>query len=118
MKRIDLTFSIWIFIWFLVYLSHVVSLSPKFAILVALFFNIEIARRILANHPPLYKVGMFLGINVIIKFIPLWITWNDDISVKDIVATFVLFTVYLIWLNLNKTNMQQVYDKMVMYFSS
>lgn len=117
MKRIDLVFSVWIFVWFMVYLLQLIPFSPKFVILVALFFNIEIFRRILANHPPPCKVSMFLVVNVIIKLIPLWITWKDDISAKDIVATFVLFIIYLAWMNINKTNLQEVYDAIVRYYS-
>ncbi len=116
MKRIDLVFSVWIFLWFLAYLVHLVPISPKFAILLALVFNIWIFARILAQCPRISQVALYIAINALIKFIPLWYTWNDTITLYDIVATFALFFVYLLWLAYNNTCLTHVYDKVVSLF--
>jgi len=39
---------------------------------------------------------------IILKIIPLYTIWNTKINSNDLIMTFVLFSIYIIWIFFNK----------------
>lgn len=47
----------------------------------------------------------FIIINTLIKVAPLYYLRNEPIMMKDIIFTILLFTIFIIWLHLNRQNL-------------
>jgi Ca2+/Na+ antiporter len=48
---------------------------------------------------------------MILKLIPIYTIWNEKITRKDIIATFILFMIYLAWILLNKKSIFEITEK-------
>lgn len=111
--RFDLTYSYWIYVWYLLYIFHIISYNPKVFIIIALFLNsIYIFFMIYYKNYLLY-IFLFIIVNLIIKVIPLWTIRNTSIKFKDIIAGTCLYMIYLWWLwinnDLNKNFFSNIY---------
>ena len=102
MENIALIFSYWIFLWYLLYILKLVKYNPKFAILCGLLENLFILILMFYYGTKKNLVLLFLIMMIVLKIIPLYSVWCKKIYFKDIVFTFVLFGIYLIWIVLNK----------------
>jgi hypothetical protein len=101
MIRSDYVFSYWIFAWFTLYILNFIKYSPKFIIILGLIENFFVIIYLILKESTLYKITKFIIINIIIKVIPLYIIWKDEIELKDIIASIILFIIYLIWMYIN-----------------
>jgi hypothetical protein len=117
--RLDYVFSYWIFTWFLLYYVNIIKYNPKFVLILGLIENFFIIIYLLINKSKLYKISKFIIINIIIKVIPLYLIFNDEVLYKDIYATIILFLIYLIWIYINCgiNCFYNVYQKLVYSFS-
>lgn len=111
--RFDLTYSYWIYVWYLLYIFHIISYNPKLFIIIALFLNsIYIFFMIYYKNYLLY-IFLFIIVNLIIKVIPLWTIRNTSVNLKDIIAGSCLYMIYLWWLwinnDLNKNFFSNIY---------
>lgn len=111
MIRPDLIFSYWIFAWFLLYIMKIIYFSPKFVIFLALFQNIANLLYIAIKNAPYIVLIKYCVVIICIKFIPFYVMRNDTIKISDIMFTFFLFLVYLIWLYMNNITVFEVYKK-------
>jgi hypothetical protein len=108
--RIDLLFSYWIIIWYLLYELRIIKYNPKFWFIVALvsnFYNFYL----LFYFQRYYTLFMFSIFIFIFKGIPLWTLRNTKIKMNDIIAGAILFMIYYIWLNYNNETMYSLYHK-------
>jgi len=91
-----------------------VEYNPKFAILCGLFENLLILTLMFYYGTKKNLVLLFLIMMIVLKIIPLYSVWRKKIHFKDIVFTFVLFGIYLIWIILNKKSTsdftKQIFD--------
>ena len=97
--RFDLLFSYWIFAWYVLYMLNVVPYNPKLALILAVFENIGmLLMMIFYLHVPSNTVIGFLGINILVKVIPLYTVWNKRIHLhEDMSRLLYLFLFYLFW---------------------
>ena len=106
MIRMDFIFSYWIFLWWIFYELNLVSVNPKFIIIIGIIHNIILL------FTKIYKksksVLPFIIINFCIKIIPIISLLHTNIQYNDIIVTFYLFLVYLIWIIIN-------YKTIIMY---
>lgn len=102
--RPDLIFSYWIFIWFILYILHIVQYNPKFALLFALIFNILQIGLMIYYKNKWSVIIIFSFVVFVIKCIPLWILRNKAYHVKQLLYTFILYCIYTIWLFVNGKN--------------
>jgi len=116
MLRTDYIFSIWIFIWFIVYALNLTKYNPTFALLFAVFFiNISMIYFI-RNKIDNYHIYRFIIICAIEKFLPLaYIYYTEDLNVDidDVVFTVLLFIAYNINLLINDTDLYRVYKQYI-----
>lgn len=107
MIRPDFIFSYWIFLWYLLYFFKIITIaSPKFALILALIENLYLLY-LMFNYNTKLKLRLaFVILMFIIKIIPLYTIWNDEIDNKNINITIIIFTSYLFWMLLNNETLQ------------
>lgn len=113
---LDLVFSNWIFLWFILYLLKVVTYNPSFILLASLLLlGLEVYLAIIYELTK-YNIIKFITINTILKLIPLGILYSMNaikIKLVDIQFTLILFSVYLVYLYANGTNIYEIYYKLL-----
>lgn len=103
--RVDLVFSYWIYIWYLLYEFKVTKYSPKFILILGLIDNIIMFILMLLYNTSKKTILYFVLINLLIKVIPLYYLRNKSIKISEIYITFGLFFIFIIWLYLNKQSL-------------
>jgi hypothetical protein len=111
--RPDFVFSIWIFIWFILYVFKVIPYNPTLALyIVVVFISISMVyffyKQIHYSH-----IDRFIALGILQKFLPLlYLLYNNqlDISVNDIVFTIIVFITYNTYLLMNNSNIIEVYE--------
>jgi hypothetical protein len=103
--RFDLVFSYWIYLWYILYVLHATSYSPKFPLLLGLFDNIIMFILIIIYGTSNRTIFYFIIINTFIKVVPLYYLRNEKFRLKDIYFTICLFVVFIMWLYINKQSL-------------
>ena len=111
LQRLDLIFSYWIFAWYLLYITKIITYSPKFIIILGIIENMILLFFMIQNGSTIETIIKFIVINTFIKILPYYSIRNDKIIDKDIVASIVLFIIYIVWLYINKETLLQKYNK-------
>lgn len=101
MNNLSVIFSIWIFVWYLLYVCNITNYNPKFAIIIGIISNILVILLMIYYKTKLKLIVLFIIIMCLIKLIPIYTIRNTKITKKDIIATFILLILYLIFLKLN-----------------
>lgn len=99
--RIDFVFSYWVYFWYILYAFKITTFSPKFPMLLGLIDNIIMLLLMLLYGTQPSTIIQFVLINTIIKAIPLYFMINEPVQKRDIYATIILFTLFVIWLHIN-----------------
>ena len=103
MVRPDLIFSYWIYLWYILYIFKVLKYNPKFAIICGMIENLIIFLLMCIYNTKKILVVLFIIMFFILKLIPLYTIWNDNIKLNDdIKNTSLLFIIYLLWIHLNQ----------------
>jgi len=117
LTRPDYIFSYWIFIWYLLYIVGVKTYNPKFAIIIGTIENLCTVLLMLYYNTRTKLIILFIVMMTILKLIPLITLWTTKIYSKDIIATGILFIIYLGWILINKKTMFdftcQTYDLVI-----
>jgi len=99
--RPDFIFSYWIFVWFILYILGVISFSPKFPFIIGLLENIVLLFAMLTYGTNKTTIMYFVITSVILKMIPIYYLYNDQIKIKDILFTVFIFILFSLWLKIN-----------------
>lgn len=117
--RFDLVFSYWIFTWFLLYYFKIIQYSPKLALCISIIENVILfCVMLFISNVSWMVLVKFLLINTIIKIIPIYLVWKDEINwLQDIIKILSLFFVYVIWvyLNMKTENIFEIINTIVNY---
>ena len=106
MIRPDLIFSYWIYLWYILYIFKVLKYNPKLAIIFGMIENLVIFLLMCIYKTKKILIVLFIIMFFILKLIPLYTIWNDNIKLNDdIKNTSLLFIIYLVWIHLNKLNL-------------
>ena len=103
--RADLVFSYWIYFWYVLYAFKITSYSPKFPLILGLIDNIIMLILMLLYGTSKRTIFYFISINTLIKIVPLYYLRNDNLKIKDIYFTIILFAIFILWLHLNKQSL-------------
>ena len=103
--RVDLVFSYWIYVWFILYFFNYTEYSPKFALILGLLDNIVMLFLMIIWSTSLKTIIWFIIINTLIKVVPLYYLRNELFKMKDIYVTIGLFIIYIIWLHINNQSL-------------
>lgn len=115
--RVDLVFSYWIYLWYILYAVKITSYSPKFPLLLGILDNIIMLIMMLLYGTSIRTIFYFIVINTFIKVVPLYYLRNEKIKTKDIYFTLYLFVLFIIWLNVNNQSLEGnskiIYDSLL-----
>jgi hypothetical protein len=115
--RADLVFSYWIYVWFVLYILHFTTYSPKFSLILGLIDNIIMLILMVYFGSKSKTIILFIIVNTLIKVIPLYYLRNQPLKIRDVYFTIVLFIVFVIWLHINKQslvgNLKLVHDSLL-----
>ena len=103
---IDLIFSYWIFVWYLLYEFKIINNSPKLALIIGLITNTILLLLMIYYVNNIYNILLFCIVQLFIKIIPLWRLRNNNIY--DYKSLIILFIIYMVWLHINKTNIRKL----------
>ena len=109
--RVDLFFSIWILVWYILYMFEITIYNPKIWIIFILF-GIFIISCILLYNKKYVALMIFIAFNIIIKVIPLWTLRNSNIFIHDFFVGLFLFIIYNFWLLYNNETLYTIYNKL------
>lgn len=110
--NLDLIFSHWIFIWYLLYYFKIVNLNPKIAIICGIVVNVIMLLLMFICHTNIKLILFFSFIILLSKIIPLITIWNKKINPKeDIPALMTLFVIYLVWTFINLKKVYEFIEK-------
>ena len=103
--RIDLVFSYWIYVWYILYVFKIAMYSPKFALLLGLVDNIIMLIMMIFYGTSKKTIFYFIVINTFIKVLPLYYLRHEKIRLSDIYFTLGLFVLFVIWLYINNQSL-------------
>jgi hypothetical protein len=103
--RPDLVFSYWIYFWYILYVFKFTTFSPKFPLIIGLIDNLIMFIMMLLYGTSYRTIFYFIIINTLIKILPLYYLCKEPIKIRDIYFTIILFSVFILWLHLNKQSL-------------
>ena len=107
--RPDFIFSYWIFAWAVLYIAHLVTISPKFVLICGIIENLILLFIMIYKNTYFYSIFKFIFINFWIKIIPLYLVWNTKITSKEIKYSAGLVLIYIVWLYINDYDFYKIY---------
>ena len=96
--RPDYLFSYWVFAWYVLYMTGIVSPNPKFAILVALLENVLVLLSMVYLRVNPKKIYYFFIMILLVKVLPLWTLRKSTVTKRDVSATAGLLLMYVGWI--------------------
>ena len=115
--RVDLVFSYWIYIWFILYELQIIDYSPKFPLILGVIYNVIMLFFMTLYGTSRRTIFYFIVINTLIKVLPLYYLREESIRMSDIYFTGGLFLLFVFWLHLNKQslvgNIKLIHDSLL-----
>jgi hypothetical protein len=96
--RPDYLFSYWVFAWYVLYMTGILTANPKFAILVALLENVLVLLSMVYLRVNPKKIYYFFIMILLVKVLPLWTLRKSTITKRDVSATAGLLLMYVGWI--------------------
>ena len=109
--QVDLLFSFWVLVWYILYVFEITIYNPKIWIIFILF-GVFIISCILLYNKKYVALMIFIAFNIIIKVIPLWTLRNSTIFIHDFFVGLFLFIIYNFWLLYNNETLYTIYNKL------
>ena len=111
--RFDFIFSYWILAWYVAYMVKFTDYIPKFALIVGILENLVVLFYMIRFGSNFRTISRYMGVNAVIKVLPLYTVRNDPIRIKDIIATAVYFLIFTGWLYVNEESLTGNYNKIL-----
>lgn len=115
--RVDLVFSYWVYLWYVLYSFNFTEYSPKFPLILGLIDNLIMLIMMLLYGTSKRTIFYFILINTLIKAVPLYYLRNEKIKMKDIYFTLLLFVIFIFWLHINSQsligNLKIIHDSLL-----
>ena len=112
MLRGDYIFSVWIYVFWILYFFNIFTFfNPKFLLLFGFYVDMIIISLMFYYKSNLKKIVIpSIIIIIIIKIIPLYTLRNYKIQTRDFYYSLLLFFIYLLWLYINNISLKKCYD--------
>ena len=111
--RFDFIFSYWILAWYVAYMVKFTDYIPKFVLIVGILENLVVLFYMIRFGSNFRTISRYMGVNAVIKVLPLYTVRNDPIRIKDIIATAVYFLIFTGWLYVNEESLTGNYNKIL-----
>jgi hypothetical protein len=97
MFKINKYFSVWIFVWFILYYYKYTNFNPLYALILAFIIGyILFIIPMIQNNVSISYLFYFTMITVIVKVIPIYLIRNDEMKSRDILFSLLLYLIYLL----------------------
>ena len=104
MLTIDLLFSNWIILWYILYIIKLIKYNPKGWLIIAFILNFyNIILMVYFNR--YYMLFLFIIIISITKIIPIMTLINTKTLMSDYIAGIVLLCIYYGWISYNNSSL-------------
>ena len=114
--RLEYIFSVWVFIIYVIYICKFIIFNPKFLLIFANLFNIVIISYLIAKKCPIEEIIKYIIITFFIKMLPLYTLLNTNIILNDIIISFIIFFIYIIYAITNNKNIVYEYFNLINVF--
>jgi hypothetical protein len=114
-------FSIWIFIWFILFLLHIIPFNPLLLIIIGFIITNIYALFFFYKHKiNNYNLTKFIIINFIIKIIPivLIITYYPIYTIYDFYFSILFLFIYLLTMSILDINIYLSYQKLYLSYTN
>jgi hypothetical protein len=111
--RLDLLLSYWILFWYLLYITGIITSSPKLIIILEIILLPVLYFIHLSTQQSINKhIIIIIIIQLFIKLIPLYTLRDEEIDYStDIRRIIVIVLLYLLWIYLNNKSLNDLYIK-------
>ena len=99
--------------WYVAYMVKFTDYIPKFALIVGILENLVVLFYMIRFGSNFRTISRYMGVNAVIKVLPLYTVRNDPIRIKDIIATAVYFLIFTGWLYVNEESLTGNYNKIL-----
>lgn len=109
---LDIIFSNWIFLWFLLFCFGLIKYNPLFIfVIIFIICNSIIIYIYYTNKLDNYNLLKLIILNFLFKFIPIiiLISINYNIYNNDLLFTIFLILIYLVYIQINNLNVIDIY---------
>ena len=111
MARIDIFFTSWIIIWFILYYINLFPYNPKIVVISALIVCIIILFTMIYNNVNKLYICSFISILLLTKLLPYYFLKDTICNEIDIYFSIIIFMIYLIYLKILFGNVSDVLNK-------
>lgn len=111
MARIDIFFTSWIIIWFILYYINLFPYNPKIVVISALIVCIVILFTMIYNNVNKIYICSFISILFLTKLLPYYFLKDTICNEIDIYFSIIIFMIYLIYLKILFGNVSDVLNK-------
>ena len=111
--RFDLVLSYWIFAWYLLYITKIVSYSPKLMILLGIIENTLLLLIMFYYGSNMKTITYFIVVNLFIKIIPFYTLKNEKIQSREIKGSIIFLLIYLAWVYINGQSVIKYYKNIL-----
>jgi len=113
--RFDLTFSYWVFAWFLFYELDITKYNPKIWLLFGLIENIILLLMMIYYKHSQTSIILFVIINVFIKILPILILRDTPYKTTDFISGILLLGIYIFWVFINLGSLDKIKQSLSQY---
>ena len=115
--RYDYVLSIWILVWFILYMTNIVKYNPIIILIISSFIDTIAIFFKIYNKEKINNILIFIIIQCFIKYIPLYLVWTKNIiTSNNIISVIVFLLLYLLYMYINVGNIKdiiKIYDRML-----
>jgi hypothetical protein len=80
--------------------------------------NIILLSILIYKKSSIYDITKFLAINTFIKYLPIYTLLDEKIKTRDIIATIILFLIYIVYIYVNNNDIYSIYNKLIKGYSN
>ena len=110
MLRGDYIFSVWVYVFWILYILNIFTFfNPKILLILCFFIDVIIIFFMFYYKTNLKKIVVpSLIVVFIIKIIPLYTLRNNKIQIRDCYYSLLLLFIYLLWLHINNISLKKI----------
>ena len=126
MARLDLLFTYWVLLWSIVYvivyefsdpnpvsMYFITYFNPLFALIVETVIMTCVCLCLLLYGVRFSILGMFVGMNLLTKGVPIYLLWGSPIHGHDVAVSAGVLALYCVYLWMQGTNPWKVYSALL-----
>lgn len=113
--RIDKLLSVWIVVYSIFYILHMVPYNPIILLILAFLFTIISSIYIYVNTDEYDMLIIYIIINCILKFIPILIIIQNKLNKQDIIFTWIFLLTYFIYMIIMQENIVCTYKDLILF---